>query len=282
MSDHEGAPAFPAEEHDPHALEPHAPGGDGSDVDGGAVREFARPREEPPAPDTREEVLVARGLTRRFRMGSSVVEILRGADLTLRKGEVVAIMGRSGAGKSTLLHQLGLLDRPDGGQLFIRGTETTRLSRADRCKLRNHEIGFVFQVYHLLPELTALQNAVMPLMIDQGVLPWLARRGSFTRRAREMLTELGLRDRLTHKPSQLSGGERQRVALARALVGQPSLLLCDEPTGNLDETTSERIADQLFGLAEAHGHTLVMVTHDADLAARADRTLMLHDGVLTD
>ncbi len=259
MSDLEDAPSLSAEDH---------PG----------VRGAAAPAE----PDAREEILVARGLTRRFRMGSSVVEILRGADLTLHKGEIVAIMGRSGSGKSTLLHQLGLLDRPDDGELVIRGEQTTTLSRAERCRLRNHEIGFVFQFYHLLPELTALQNAVMPLMIDHGVLAWLARRGSHTRRAREMLSELGLRERLTHKPSQLSGGERQRVALARALVGQPSLLLCDEPTGNLDETTSERIADQLFGLAERHGHTLVMVTHDADLAARADRILTLHDGVLTD
>jgi lipoprotein-releasing system ATP-binding protein len=236
----------------------------------------APPPARPPGP----VVLAASGLTRVFRMGHEEIHVLRGVDVTLRAGETVAIMGRSGAGKSTLLHLLGLLDRPDAGSLQVDGVETATLSRAARARLRNRAVGFVFQFYHLLPELSALENAVLPRMIEYGPLAWPAARAGALRDARALLGELGLSERLAHRPSRLSGGERQRVAIARAMVGNPRLLLCDEPTGNLDERTSDVIADQLFGLCARHGHTLVLVTHDAELAARADRVLALHDGHL--
>jgi lipoprotein-releasing system ATP-binding protein len=225
-------------------------------------------------------VLHATGLERRYRMGQEVIEVLRGLDLVLRSGESVAIMGRSGAGKSTLLHLMGLLDRPDAGSLQIDGIETSRLSRAGRARLRNRHVGFVFQFYHLLPELTAVENVMLPLMIKHGPLAWPGQRRAARQQALGLLDELGLSDRARHRPAKLSGGERQRVAIARALVGQPRLLLCDEPTGNLDERTSETIADQLFALTARHGHSLVLVTHDRELAARVHRRLLLHDGRL--
>ena len=223
-------------------------------------------------------VVSATGLARSFKMGQETVHVLRGVDLQLRAGESLAIMGRSGAGKSTLLHLIGLLDRPDGGTLQLDGQATTGLSRAHRARLRNRLVGFVFQFYHLLPELNALENALLPRMIAVGPLRWRAERRAAIEQARALLDELGLSDRLRHRPSRLSGGERQRVAIARALVGKPRLLLCDEPTGNLDERTSEVIADQIFELSRRHGTTLVLVTHDKELAARANRLLMLHEG----
>ncbi|HTE05152.1 MAG TPA: ABC transporter ATP-binding protein [Planctomycetota bacterium] len=225
-------------------------------------------------------VLAARDLARRYRMGQETIDVLRGVSLDLHAGESVAIMGRSGAGKSTLLHLLGLLDRPDAGSLRIDGVESAGLSRAARARLRNASVGFVFQFYHLLPELSALENAMLPRMIALGPLAWLGARTEARRQALALLDELGLASRASHRPGKLSGGERQRVAIARALVGQPRLLLCDEPTGNLDERTSAAIAEQLFALSARHGHTLVLVTHDAELAARADRTLLLHEGRL--
>jgi lipoprotein-releasing system ATP-binding protein len=227
-------------------------------------------------------ILAAQGLVRRYKMGGSALEVLAGASLELHAGERVAIMGRSGAGKSTFLHLLGLLDRPDGGKLQIRGQETTTLSRRDRSRLRNQEVGFVFQFYHLIPELSALDNALLPAMISHGPLQWLSVRKRRREQARALFEELGLTDRQRHRPSQLSGGERQRVAIARALCSQPGLMLCDEPTGNLDEHTSEAITDLLFEVTKRHAQTLVMVTHDIDLAARADRILVLHDGQLVE
>jgi lipoprotein-releasing system ATP-binding protein len=239
------------------------------------------PADVTPAADRRGEVVLSgRGLERVFRMGSEEIRVLCGVDVELRSGESVAIMGRSGAGKSTLLHLLGLLDRPDAGSLLVDDVETSVLSRAARARLRNRAVGFVFQFYHLLPELNALENVVLPRMIQHGVLGWMGARRKARADAKALLDELGLTDRAHHRPSRLSGGERQRVAIARALVSNPRLLLCDEPTGNLDERTSEIIADQLFALSARHGHTLVLVTHDSELAARADRVLMLHDGRL--
>ena len=230
---------------------------------------------------TDRPVVQARGLCRTFKVGEEEVRVLQGVDLDLTAGESVAIMGRSGSGKSTLLHLLGLLDRPDEGTLEIEGRETTLLSRSERCRTRNREVGFVFQFYHLLPELDALHNAVLPRMIDVGPGRWARESGAAFKEAKSLLTDLGLEERLSHRPGQLSGGERQRVALARALVSRPSMLLCDEPTGNLDESTSEVIANQLFRLAREHGLTVVLVTHDALLAEQADRTLVLQQGVLT-
>jgi predicted ABC-type transport system involved in lysophospholipase L1 biosynthesis ATPase subunit len=223
-------------------------------------------------------VLAATGLSRSFRMGQETVEVLRGVDLQLRTGESIAVMGRSGAGKSTLLHLIGLLDRPDAGTLVLDGEKATGLSRAGRARLRNRLVGFVFQFYHLLPELTALENALLPRMIAVGPLRWRRERKAAREQALALLGELGLADRTRHRPSRLSGGERQRVAIARALVGQPRLLLCDEPTGNLDERTSGVIADQIFELSRRHGTALILVTHDKELAARAGRLLVLHEG----
>jgi lipoprotein-releasing system ATP-binding protein len=243
------------------------------------MSDLAAPAAEPAA-GTRPVILSATGLQKRYRMGHEVIDVLRGVDVQLTAGESVAIMGRSGAGKSTLLHILGLLDRSDGGSLLLDGIETTRLSRSARARMRNRAVGFVFQFYHLLPELSALENAVLPQMIRHGPLAWLGARGRARKEALDLLEELDLSHRAGHRPAKLSGGERQRVAIARALVSRPRLLLCDEPTGNLDERTSETIADQLFELSERHGHTLVLVTHDPDLAARADRVLHLHDGGL--
>ena len=240
--------------------------------------EVVAARESDPA--AAGSVLSAKGLVRRYRMGTETLEILRGIDLELRHGETVAVMGRSGAGKSTLLHQLGLLDRPDSGALTVAGVDAVKLSVTARARLRNRQIGFVFQFYHLLSELNALENAVLPLMIREDLRGWSRRGRAARQRAAQLLDELGLGHRLKHRPSQLSGGERQRVAIARALVADPGVLLCDEPTGNLDERTSEVIADQLLGLARRHGHALIMVTHDPELAERADRTLVLHDGRL--
>ncbi len=251
-----------------------------SDTDALPAEAFAPLVEAPPRKPRGPVVLAARDLTRRYRMGQETIEVLRGASLDLHAGESVAIMGRSGAGKSTLLHLLGLLDRPDSGSLRIDGVESAGLSRAARARLRNASVGFVFQFYHLLPELSALENAMLPRMISHGPLEWFSERREAREHALALLDELGLASRARHRPAKLSGGERQRVAIARALVGRPRLLLCDEPTGNLDERTSAVIADQLFALSARHGHTLVLVTHDAELAGRADRTLLLHEGRL--
>jgi len=225
-------------------------------------------------------IVRARGLVRTYRMGNQSVDVLSGADVDLYSGETVAIMGRSGAGKSTLLHALGLLDRPDTGTLEIHGVESTTLGRGGRSRLRNQRIGFVFQFCHLIPELSALENALLPRRIELGPLAWFGKAREMRQEAASLLEELGLADRMAHRPNQLSGGERQRVAIARALVTRPSLLLCDEPTGNLDERTSEVIADLLFQLGESRDHTLVMVTHDPELASRADRVLQMHEGKL--
>lgn len=232
------------------------------------------------AAPSREPVLSARGLVREYRMGHQKLKVLAGVDVDLHAGESVAIMGRSGSGKSTLLHALGLLDRPDSGSLKVHGVESTTLSRAARARLRNRRIGFVFQFYHLIPELSALDNALLPRRIEVGPLRWLSKRQPLRAQAMALLDELGLAERMSHKPAQLSGGERQRVAIARALISEPTLLLCDEPTGNLDERTSEVIADLLFQISAKRDHTLVMVTHDAELATRADRRFMLHEGHL--
>ncbi len=229
---------------------------------------------------SRDIVLAATDIERSFKMGREIVHVLKGASMQLQRGEIVSIMGRSGAGKSTLLHLLGLIDRPDGGSLSVAGIETAGMTRARRSRLRNREIGFIFQFYHLLPELTALQNVLLPQMIENGPFAWLRRKAAVRERARALLDDLGLGDRGGHVPGQLSGGERQRVAIARALMSEPSVLLCDEPTGNLDERSSDIIADLLFDLARRHDQTLVLVTHDPDLAKRSDRSLVLQEGRL--
>lgn len=225
-----------------------------------------------------ETILEASGLVKRYTMGGDRLEVLRGVNLHVGKGESVAIVGSSGAGKSTLLHLLGLLDRPSEGEVRFKGAAVSDCRASERARIRRHHLGFVFQFYHLIHELTALENVLLPRMMDRSTLAWWKVRAAEKERARSVLSLLGLDQRLRHRPSQLSGGERQRVAIARALVSDPEVLLCDEPTGNLDERTAAEIVDVLFDLKESSGKTMILVTHDVSLARRADRTLVLHAG----
>jgi lipoprotein-releasing system ATP-binding protein len=227
-----------------------------------------------------EPLLVARGVEKKYRMGSSVIEVLKGLDLEIGEGEVVAVVGASGIGKSTLLHILGLLDRPDAGTVHCREIDLFALGQRERASWRNDTFGFIFQFYHLVPELTALENVVLPVMIGTGVMDWGGRKRAARARAREILVQLGLEGRLKHRPPQLSGGERQRVAIARALVNDPDLLLCDEPTGNLDPETSSGVSEALWRMNEQREQAMLLVTHDERLAARADRVLRMVDGRL--
>jgi putative ABC transport system ATP-binding protein len=212
------------------------------------------------------------GLTRRYKMGDAFVDALRGVDLTIAHGEFVALVGPSGSGKSTVLNLIGGLDRPTSGQVWINGTELSASDERTLTQHRRQHVGFVFQTFNLLPRLTAEENVALPLMFS-GV-PEEERRV----RARKLLERVGLGPRLTHRPTQLSGGEQQRVAIARALVGQPALLLADEPTGNLDTTTGAEIMALLKGLNQEQGLTLLVVTHDPEVAAFADRIVRLRDG----
>jgi putative ABC transport system ATP-binding protein len=216
-------------------------------------------------------VIAVRGLTRAYEMGAEIVHALRGVDLEIRRNEYVAIMGPSGSGKSTLMNMIGCLDTPSGGEYWLSGQEVSRMADDALARVRNKEIGFVFQTFNLLPRATALHNVELPL-VYAGV-------SARERRSRgeEALKRVGLADRMHHRPNELSGGQRQRVAIARALVNRPSILLADEPTGNLDSTTSEEIM-QVFAELHRQGQTIIMVTHEADIAAHADRTVVLRDG----
>jgi len=222
----------------------------------------------------------ARDVKREFVSAGHTLPILRGVDLDVARGESVAIVGRSGGGKSTLLHLLGLLDRPTAGTVGVYGVETTTASRSVRDRLRREQIGFVFQFYHLLPELTAEQNVLLSGMIGTPPLAWLARRGERREKARALLERVGLADRAHHLPPKLSGGERQRVAIARALYRDPGILLCDEPTGNLDETTCEDVENLLMEIQRERQAAMVLVTHNLRLAARLDRMHVLEGGRL--
>ena len=216
-------------------------------------------------------VILTRGLERSFTMGDSVIRALSGVDLTIRRGEYVAIMGPSGSGKSTLMNIIGCLDQPDAGEYWLNGTLVSNLGDSDLAAVRNREIGFVFQTFNLLNRADALHNVELPL-IYSGI----GRRERMAR-ATEALLQVGLGDRMHHRPSELSGGQRQRVAVARALVTRPSLLLADEPTGALDSATAREIMG-LFSELHAQGNTLLVVTHDAGVAAEARRTVRLRDG----
>jgi lipoprotein-releasing system ATP-binding protein len=230
------------------------------------------------APLPPASLLAVRALRKRYRSGDKLLEVLRGVDFDLAPGEFVSVIGQSGSGKSTLLHLMGLLDGADGGSVHLAGRRIDDLPGRERDRLRNAEIGMVFQAYHLLPELTALENVLSPLLVRHGVWAWLRERGEARRRATDLLTRFGLGERLHHKPRQLSGGEMQRVAIARALVGGPRLLLADEPTGNLDAESGAGILDVLTALNRSEGLSIVLVTHDASIARRADRIVRLVAG----
>jgi putative ABC transport system ATP-binding protein len=225
----------------------------------------------PGATPDKDWVIVTRGLKRDYDMGGEVVHALRGVDIAIRRNEYVAIMGPSGSGKSTLMNLIGCLDTPNGGEYWLNGELVSDKDEDELARVRNREIGFVFQTFNLLPRATALHNVELPL-VYAGV-------GSDERkkRATEALERVQLGDRTHHRPNELSGGQRQRVAIARALVNQPSILLADEPTGNLDSTTSEEIMRVFEGLAE-QGQTVIMVTHESDIAAHARRVIVLRDG----
>jgi lipoprotein-releasing system ATP-binding protein len=226
-------------------------------------------------------ILEVREIHRQFRMGEQVLDVLRGVDLTLDEGEILAIVGQSGSGKSTLLHQVGLLDKPDNGEILFRG-ERLPLGGPQAAHARNRYFGFVFQFYHLMPDFTALENTLMPALIMDDWLTYRRRKKQLKERARSLLERVGLTDRMSHKPPQLSGGERQRVAIARALMNAPPVLLCDEPTGNLDRKTAECVRDLLWDLNESESQSMILATHDYQLASDARRTMVLVDGRLTE
>lgn len=218
-------------------------------------------------------VIKIRQIIRDFQLGQETVHVLKGIDLDIERGEYVAIMGPSGSGKSTLMNLLGCLDTPTGGSYILNGKDVSKMSDDDLAEIRNKEIGFVFQTFNLLPRTTALDNVALP-MIYAG-----ASKKDRTVRAEEVLSDVGLADRMDHRPNQLSGGQRQRVAVGRALVNKPSIILADEPTGNLDSKTGKEIMN-LFDEIHNAGNTVIMVTHEEDIAAHAQRIIRLRDGII--
>lgn len=221
---------------------------------------------------TAPAMLRVEGVEKTYRLGGQELRVLQGVDLDVAEGELLAIVGQSGSGKSTLLHQIGVLDEPDRGFVSFRERDLP-LGGAQAALARNRLFGFVFQFYHLLPEFTALDNVLMPALIRHGWGEWRRVRKETTDRGRGLLTRMGLEARMRHRPNQLSGGERQRVAIARALINEPAVLLCDEPTGNLDPETAASSLDLLFELATDHGATVLMVTHDHGILGRFDRVV---------
>ena len=222
------------------------------------------------------EVLRLEAITRKYKEGEGQLEVFSGLDLSLRAGEIVALVGQSGAGKSSLLHIAGLLEAPTSGEIHIEGVAASRLPDAERTRIRRSTIGFVYQAHHLLPEFNALENVVLPQMIAGRS------RAEARTEGERLLTVLGLGQRLTHRPSQLSGGEQQRVAIARALANGPRILLADEPTGNLDPKTAGGVFDALISITRAQGLAALIATHNFELASRMDRALLLHQGKLVE
>jgi len=221
-----------------------------------------------------EPIVRLTGLTRSFEQGGVKIDVLRGVDLTIMPGEIVALLGPSGTGKSTLLQAVGLLEGGFGGTIEIVGTDASDLPSSERTKLRRNHLGFVYQFHHLLPDFSAEENVMLPQLVSGVARP------RALQRARELLASLGLEHRLTHRPSQLSGGEQQRVAVARALANKPHLVLADEPTGNLDEVTSDKVLAQFLELVRGQGSAALVATHNERLARRMDRVARIHDGVL--
>jgi lipoprotein-releasing system ATP-binding protein len=225
-------------------------------------------------PAAGDAVLEVRDLTRSFQQGGVTIHVLRGVDLNIRKGEIVALLGPSGSGKSTLLQAVGLLEGGFGGSIRINGEEAAQLDNDGRTRLRRDVLGFVYQFHHLLPDFNAAENVIMPQLIH-GAEPDAAQE-----RAASLLSSLGLEHRLTHRPSQLSGGEQQRVAVARALANRPALVLADEPTGNLDEATADVVFAEFLALVRGEGSAALVATHNERIAGKMDRVLRLHEGVL--
>ncbi len=225
------------------------------------------------------EIMQVRGLKKSFTKGPHTIPVLKGIDLDVNEGEYLSIIGQSGSGKSTLLHVMGLLTHPNEGSVFYRGNRIDDLPDLARDRLRNHDIAMIFQFYHLLPELDIVENVLTPMMIAQGYWKFRLHRKAHRERAKELLERVGLGHRLKHKPSELSGGEMQRTAIARALINQPKILLADEPTGNLDRSTEGGIIELLRELNETEKLTIVLVTHNPAIAAGADRTVTLTDGL---
>jgi len=222
-----------------------------------------------------EAVLATTGLTRSFEQGGETIHVLRGVDLSIAPGEIVALLGPSGSGKSTLLQAVGLLEGGFGGSIRITGTEAAQMNSSERTATRRDMLGFIYQFHHLLPDFNAIENVVLPQLVKG------TSRTDADARASELLTTLGLGHRLTHRPSQLSGGEQQRVAVARALANRPALILADEPTGNLDEATAEIVFGEFLRLVRQEGSAALVATHNERLAARMDRVLRLHEGHLS-
>jgi len=223
-------------------------------------------------------ILLAKGLHKTYRKGPVEVPVLRSVSLAVRQGEFLAVVGQSGCGKTTLLHLLGTLDVPDRGEIHFEGERIDNIPTHRRDALRNRRFGMIFQFYHLLPEMTTLENVLAPLMITHGVWSYWRQRRQFKDQAAELLATVGLDHRLKHRPRELSGGEMQRVAIARSLISRPSLLLADEPTGNLDQESGRDIIRILRDLNQRQRLTIIMVTHDPAIAASADRTIRLADG----
>lgn len=225
-------------------------------------------------------VLAVKNLYKSYHKGKLEVPVLKGVDLEIQTGDFTTIIGQSGSGKSTLLHLLGTLDAPDRGEIYFNDQRIDNLPSKGKEKLRNTEFGMIFQFYHLLPELTTLENVLVPKMVQDGFFAYLRNKRSYKRKAKELLEMVGLGHRLRHKPNELSGGEMQRTAIARSLIAEPSVLLADEPTGNLDAENGKEVLDTLAALRENENLTVIMVTHDDSLADKSDHVIHLVNGVV--